>query len=169
MKRHRLWFAAIVLAAGLTASSCKDDKLFQFSKDFPAATWAYGDSAVFDFDIADTSKRYDLWLTVRHRRDYAFENLYVKFTTIFPGRQKLLKGKDRSEQVTSLTLARKDGSWYGSCSGERCAHDIPIQTRAWFPQPGRYRLVIHQYMRTDSLPGIEGLDFAVKYHREDKK
>ena len=146
-------------------SSCEEEYLFQESHPFAEAGWTYADSLQFDFEIADTSKRYNLTLTVHHSPDYPSENLYVQFATIFPKGQEALNGRNRTEQVTSLTLAQKDGRWLGKCTSKACVLKIPIQTNTWFPDPGSYSLHVAQYMRMDSLTGIKAIDFAIQENK----
>jgi len=150
----------VLLAISLV--SCGEDYIFSDTHQFGDAGWTYADSLKFDFEIGDTSKRYNLLLTVHHTPDFANENLYVKFITVFPKGQEVLKGKNRVEQVTSLTLAQKDGQWLGECSSKECAMQIPIQTNTWFPAPGKYSLLVEQFMRRDSLRAIRAIDFAIQ-------
>ncbi len=149
----------------LFLQSCQEDDLYHLSHPFGENGWTYADSLRFDFEIQDTSKRYDIFLTVHHTPDYDFENLYVKFSTIFPKGQKALDGKKRVDQITSLKLAEIDGSWLGKCSAKACTYQIPIQIKAWFPDAGPYSLLVEQYMRTDSLKSIKGIDFALRLNR----
>ncbi len=142
--------------------SCGEHYLYSETHKMGEAGWTYADSLKFDFEIADTSKRYNLLLTVHHTPDFANENLYVKFTTVFPEGQEALQGKDRVEQVTSLRLAQKDGQWLGKCSSKECVMQIPIQTNTWFPESGKYSLLVEQFMRRDSLKEIKAIDFAIQ-------
>ncbi len=151
-----------IVLAGVFMMSCGDDYLYSTTHKMGAAGWTYADSIKFDFEIADTSKRYNLLLKVHHSPDFPNENLYVKFVTVFPQGQEALQGKDRVEQVTSLTLAQKDGQWLGKCSSEECVLQIPIQTNTWFPQSGKYSLLVEQFMRRDSLKDILAIDFAIQ-------
>ena len=160
-KKLILFLLVVVVLAG-----CGEDYIYQDSHPFAQAGWTYADSLQFDFEIADTSKRYNLLLTIHHTPDYPYENLYVKFATIFPKGQAALHGSNRVEQITSLQLARKEGSWLGQCSSEECELTIPIQTNTWFPNPGQYSLHIAQYMRQDSLVDVKAIDFAIQ---ENKK
>ncbi|HHB77945.1 MAG TPA: hypothetical protein ENK85_01775 [Saprospiraceae bacterium] len=158
MMFKKLIFIALAM---LLFWSCQEHYLYADKHEFGEAGWTYADSLKFDFNISDTTKRYNLILTVHHRPDFANENLYVKFATIFPKGQQALGGRNRVEQVTSLTLAQKDGRWLGKCSDKECVLKIPIQTNTWFPDPGPYSLLVEQYMRRDSVK-ILGIDFAIQ-------
>ncbi len=156
-KKLIIFVLAVIFVAG-----CGEHYLYSDTHKMGESGWTYADSLKFDFEITDTSKRYNLLLTVHHTPDFSNENLYVKFTTVFPKGQKALQGKDRVEQVTSLTLAQKDGQWLGKCSSKECVMRIPIQTNTWFPESGKYSLLVEQYMRRDSLKAIKAIDFAIQ-------
>ena len=116
--------------------------------------WTYADSAVFAYEIADTSLRYDLQLSLKHTDAFPTQNLYARFVTAYPNGL-------RESQPVSLELADKYGRWLGDCGGERCTLTVPIQRGAQYPEPGRYGLILHQYGRTEALNGVEGVGLSV--------
>lgn len=142
-----------VLLLFLTA--CGPSYLYQETRDLPDVGWTYADSLSFDFTIDDTLSIYNLNVTVDHGTDYPYQNLYVRLHTRFPDGQRL------TEQV-SLELAGKAGNWLGDCDSEDCSLLIPIQTDAYFNQAGNYRLTIQQFMRRDTLAGVEAVTFGVE-------
>lgn len=138
-------------------SSCGGDYIFQQTIKMEDAGWGYGDPLHFDFEITDLSKQYDLILEVVHSGDYGFQNLYVKFNTVYPsGEQK--------EQVVSLELAGKSGIWNGDCSGNTCAVSIPLQVKALFQDAGKHRITVEQFMRKNPLRGIEEMALLIAPH-----
>jgi len=145
-----LLFSGIVLY-GIVG--CGPEEIYSENYELPGA-WSYADSAVFAYDIADTSRAYDLTLTVEHTDAYATQNLYARFVTHYPD------GTVQSEAV-SLELADRFGQWLGTCSGPACELSIPLQVGAHYPEPGRYGLTLHQYGRERELPEITGLGLAV--------
>lgn len=116
--------------------------------------WAYSDSISFAFTVADTQQLYDLMLDVKHDKDYAWENAYVRIRTVFPN-------DSTRTDVTSLELAGATGAWKGHCSGADCNVEIPLQRRFRFRLPGTYGLTFVQFMRQDIVPGIRGLGLSV--------
>ncbi len=139
----------------LLLTSCGGDYIFEKSVAIENANWKYKDLIQFDFEIADTSKRYDLLLEVEHAGDYGFQNLYVQFHTKYPS------GEEQSQMV-SLELATKSGIWNGKCSGNACSVEIPLQTNAIFSEPGSHQLSVEQYMRKSPLVGVESMTLKVK-------
>lgn len=148
------WLLPIVLLASLVWG-CGTRYAYEQRYDLPEKGWAWEDTLTFAFDIVDTSKVYDMLLEVVHRTDYAFQNVYVRIHTTLPD------GTSRTDLV-SLELGDKQGRWLGDCGRKRCTLVIPVQRHVFFPQAGRYRLVIEQYMRKSPLPGIEAVGLRLR-------
>jgi|APTNR8051073442_1049403.scaffolds.fasta_scaffold00482_14 gliding motility-associated lipoprotein GldH len=121
----------------------------------PEQGWTYADTLAYDFEVPDSQRIYNLYLRLNHSTAFPYQNLYVRLHTTFPNGQRI------SEQV-SLELGDKAGQWLGDCNSRRCELLIPIQQGAYFNQTGAYRLVVEQYMRADSLPGLEAVSFLLE-------
>lgn len=145
----------VLIGGLLLLPACGPDLIFDTVKEVPDKGWAYGDTLNFTFEIGDTNRVYNLWLEVHHAVDYKTQNLYTKLHTTFPDQQTL-------EEVVSLELADKAGQWYGKCGSEGCILRVPLQSDAYFNQPGQYKLAVEQYTRRDTLNGIHALRFAVE-------
>lgn len=136
-------------------SSCGPEVIFEKELEIPAGGWTYQDTLHYEFEIVDTSKIYNLFLDLAHTTAFASQNLYVKLYTGFPNGQ-------RPAQRLSIDMADKTGAWLGNCSGEKCQLNIPIQSNAYFDQVGTYSFTVEQFMRMDSLPGIESAAFRIE-------
>ncbi len=145
----------VILLLVLVASACGPDYLMRQRQEINAEGWAYADTLVYTFTIADTLQIYNLHIGLEHSKTYPFQNLYTQIHTTFPDGERL-------SETLSLELADKAGHWLGDCGQKNCHIDIPIQQGAFFNQPGPYQITIEQYMRQDSLPGIEWLQFGVE-------
>jgi gliding motility-associated lipoprotein GldH len=135
----------------LSIVACKDPVLVEKQFDIkPDAGWSYDEVLTFPFEIKDTARQYALMLDIRHKPDYAYQNLYLQLTTIFPN-------ADTSMNPLSIELADKTGQWYGSCSGRACDVTIPLQESIRFQAKGKYEISIEQYMRVNPVMGLERL------------
>ena len=150
MMRFLLIFLTVSL---LTA--CGQPALVDREIDIPDAGWTYADTLRWDFEVADTNAIYDLLLSVEHGTDFRYQNCYVRFHTLFP------LGEVLSEQV-SLELQTPVGQWLGNCGSSDCKLTIPIQQNAFFNQPGKYAILMEQYMRQDSLPGLASFNLRIE-------
>ena len=147
------WCCAGLLTC-VTLACGGPEVVFAQSQDFGAPGWAYADSVSYAYTITDTSRLYDLVLTVDHAEDFAYQNFYVRLDTYLPDGRHL-------SQPLSLELADHFGQWYGDCDGGRCRTDISIQEGVRFNLPGEQRLVVTQFSREDPLPAIFGMGYRV--------
>ncbi len=146
-------FILVVIASAVW--SCGKSYTHEQVLDVPDTGWAYQDSLLATFDIADTAAIYDLHLLLEHGEDFPHQNFYVRIVTRFPDGQAL------SENL-SLELANPSGMWLGECSSGGCQIDIPIQTGAYFSQPGSYQISIAQFSRNNPLLGVRRVTFALE-------
>ncbi len=132
---------------------CSAPPLYTAEHPLPGV-WAYADSAVFSYEISDTSKAYDLVLGVDHTDAFPSQNLYALFATTYPN-------GGREVQEVSVELADRRGRWLGDCSDEECTLTLELQRGARYPGAGVYGLTLVQFGRTDSLAGLDRLRFTV--------
>lgn len=145
----------IIALLGLIMQSCGKEKvIFEHDYTVQNATWRYGDTLDFGFDIADTTRLYDIVLNIDHSVDFPMQNMYTRVYTQFPNGQRLA-------QVVSIDLADNTGKWLGKASGKTVTLSLPIQTKAYFNQTGRYKITFEQYSRTESLTGVSEIGLSV--------
>ena len=118
------------------------------------AEWNQDTALVFDMNIPDPKKLYDLSFTVRNEGHYAYSNLWI-FVAITPP-----SGKELTDTV-ELTLAKPSGEWLGSGLGDLYDRKYPYKKTIFFPEIGKYTISVRQGMRTKNgiLTGIH--DFGV--------
>ncbi|UPL48297.1 gliding motility lipoprotein GldH [Hymenobacter sublimis] len=150
------------LAAGLLLlSACDQNQVFEKNIDLksPAGdpyVWAVQDKPTFEFDITDTTQRYDVYFNIRNAADYEYYNLYVKQTLTAPD------GKPVSRRLHQmLLLDPQTGEPRGSGTGDIYDHQILALPNQQFRQVGRYKLMLEQYMRQDQLRGIMAVGVRV--------
>lgn len=142
-------------ACCLLFTACSKDVIFEKTIKIPDASWRYENVLPFEFEVADTTKAYQVLLEVNHAGDFGFQNCYVQITTKFPG------GEEKKQPI-SLELAAQSGIWSGKCSGNDCTIEIPLQGNARFKQPGQYSITVEQFMRVNPLPGIRAVSLKIK-------
>ena len=155
------WIGPLFFVFLLGCTACGPTVIYQKQQDIDPAGWAYADTLQYPFDIADTSGLYNLFLTLDHRSDFATQNLYVRVHTGFPNGQRL-------SHRLSLEISDKIGRALGDCQGELCQLDIPIQANAYFDQVGPHYFTLEQFMRTDSLAGIQSVSFRVELAQQER-
>jgi gliding motility-associated lipoprotein GldH len=148
----------IFLLISLSIWACNHETLYEETKTIPQP-WTFTDKIQFDYVVSDTTKAYDLYVHVTHADSFAYENVYVMVTTIFPG-------GDSTRNQLSLQLAASNGQWQGACGGNTCELSIPMSSAAYFRQSGNYSLIFEQHSRDGALYGIERLGLTIKETRK---
>jgi gliding motility-associated lipoprotein GldH len=141
--------------AAITLLSCGESYHYDAEKSIPNGVWTYADTLVFAFSITDTTSKYNLYVDITRADTFPTQNVYLRMHTIFPG------GK-RTSSVLSFDFFNSKGEVNGDCSGSRCTLRSVLQQNAFFRQPGEYQLVVEQFMRRDSLPGIQSVGVMVE-------
>ena len=142
-------------------NACGKNYQYQKKYEIEGEKWTYADSLEFSFDIQDTTKIYNLYLELDHSTAYSFQNLYTLIHTTFPSGERL-------DEKLSLELANRAGAWLGKCNQHYCTLTIPIQQNAYFNQQGRHTIMLEQYMRQDSIPGIRSISFMLEDTRQSR-
>jgi gliding motility-associated lipoprotein GldH len=93
-------------------------------------------------------------LDVKHKSDYAYQNIYLKIVTDFPDGEQL-------QQTLSVDLADGKGLWYGDCSSSSCSVRVVLQEQAFFDRIGAHTFKFMPYMRMNPVDGIEGLSMLL--------
>lgn len=140
-------------------SACADRPVYESSHTFPEGVWVWRDTCDFTFTIADTAARYDLALALAYRGGYAHQNLYVRLKTRFPDGR-------RTTDVQSFDLFDTAGNPVGDCSGDKCEVVFDLKKRVRFPYASDYTLTVEQWMRQDSVRGLDHITLTVKKNRE---
>lgn len=144
----------LALAAALVA--CDQNQLYEKNVDFEGYTWSVRQKPAFTFDIADTTKRYDVYFNVRNASAYGYYNLYLKHTLTDPA------GKPVSQLLHQMLLMDpQTGEPRGRGTGDIYDHQFLALPNQQFRQTGTYKIVLEQYMRQDQLPGLMAVGVRV--------
>jgi gliding motility-associated lipoprotein GldH len=154
LKHFPVPFFFLLLPLVVLLSGCQRDRILFSEAAGIAGGWTTDDTIRFGFTAPDTARRYDLRLEITHDEDYAWQNLYVRIGTSFPG-------DSVRTDILSLELSDRSGGWAGRCRQGKCKLVIPLQQNLRFPSPGNYALTFNQYMRQEVVPGILGLKLTV--------
>ena len=139
----------------LILSGCQESFYFSETNEFNKGGWAYQDSLDFKVNILDTTTHFDLVLDLEHDVEYSYQNIYLYINTLFPS------GERFGRQV-NIDLADKLGQWQGKCSSKSCQVRVDLQSNAYFNKIGEYVFTIKQFMRMDTLAGIQSMSFRLR-------
>jgi gliding motility-associated lipoprotein GldH len=141
------WIFPAFISMSLTLlffSSCDEAKLIDENKDLPGQEWFYKNKLVFDVNIEDTNKTYNIFLNLRVGNDYKYNNFFVMVHQTSPS-QKV--SKERKE----IVVIDESGKWLGSGLGDLYDFQVPIYPQYRFKEKGIYHFELEQNMREDTL------------------
>lgn len=158
MKRITQLFLCLVSCA-LCLFSCQTIDLYEKTANIPGHKWKSNFKPSFTFTIKDTSSPYQLFITLRHRDKYDFNNIYLNITTIQPG-------QDSSQSALyDLKLGNDEKGWLGSGMDDIYEHRIPLTptgTPFYFRKPGEYTFTLEQAMREDPLEDVMNVGLRIE-------
>src|SRR5665647_695651 len=101
-------------------TSCNKKVVVEDYRSLKHAAWNQDTVLVFEFNIPDPKKLYDLSFTVRNKGNYGYSNLWI-FVAITPP-----SGKELTDTI-ELTLAKPSGEWLGSGLGDLYDRKYPYK------------------------------------------
>ena len=151
----RIIFCLVLIA--MIVIGCDSNRVYENNVDFKDRAWKIAEPAKFDFQIADTTKKYNLLMDVRNSIDYPFARLFVNYE---------LK-KDSvtlSKELISVYLFdQKTGKSFGNSGiGDIYDHQFFIMKNYSFRKVGKYNMSFQQLMRQDTIPGILAVGLRVE-------
>lgn len=158
LKRSSFPFVLAVMVSVLF-TGCDKARVMEKNEDVKNFSWDYADVKTFEAEIADTSLTYNLYVNMRHAFTFEWRNAWVDIETVFPD------GKTFHKRV-NLPLSQPDGQWYGDCLGDNCDIQVPIQSNAYFPQPGKYIFKLKQDMRVNPLNHVKSIGMRIEKNEQ---
>ena len=146
--------AALFLLICFVLSACGNRNIFFEYQPIPPEGWCMYSVRSFDIDIKNIEKTYNVYINVRHRPNYPFQNLWLFITETAPNG---IVSRDTIE----IFLADHRGRWLGSGSGSVREMRVRIKQDFYFPEAGTYRFDIQQGMRSEVLQGITEIGMQV--------
>lgn len=145
--------------------SCDNSRVYEDYKEFNSKAWYIADTASFDFQITDTTRRYNLKFNVRNNLDYPYARLFVNYKLSGPDKN-VLSGK----MISGFLFDQKTGKPFGNSGlGDIYDNQFPLLDNFKFNKKGTYHMRLHQFMRMDTLPGILAAGVRVEAVEDSKK
>jgi gliding motility-associated lipoprotein GldH len=146
---------SLIFLAGLLAA-CERKPCCQKSNPIPKELWNKDSTFVYECNVADSSKYYNFYINIRNTTDYAYQNLWLFFTSQLP---------DSTVFTDTLNCILFDayGRWTGKGSGRIKENQLTFKSKVRFPQTGDYTFTIQQAMRDDNLTGITDIGITLQH------
>ncbi|GHM99727.1 hypothetical protein WSM22_12170 [Cytophagales bacterium WSM2-2] len=152
----RIIFCLLVVV--LVVVSCDSSRVYEDNVDFKDRSWKIKDLAKFEFQIKDTTRKYNLLMDVRNSLDYPYARLFVNYSL------QSIDSVSLSHNLISVYLFdQKTGKPFGSSSiGDIYDHQFSVLKNFTFSKSGNYRVNFQQFMRMDTIPGILAVGLRVE-------
>ena len=154
--------AALLLLLVPALAACDPNRVYEDNTDLKTGgqpyLWSVQNKPAFEFEITDPAQPYNVYLNVRNASGYGYYNLYIKATLFGPDG----KPVEPSKLHQMILMDPKTGEPRGNGTGDIYDHQFLAMPRQRFPQAGKYRVVLEQYMRQDVLPGIMSVGVRVE-------
>jgi gliding motility-associated lipoprotein GldH len=150
-------------ALALALSACDQDRVYELNYDFDKRYWLAGEQPEFEFEITDTTLRYNLYCNIRNSVSYPYSRLFLNYSL------QDSSGKPLLEKMTQTFLFDKSTGKPQGSSGLGDIYDQRIfLTNHQFTYSGKYKMKFEQYMRMDTLPGVLAVGLRVEKGYLDK-
>jgi gliding motility-associated lipoprotein GldH len=139
-------------------SSCDSNRVYEDNIEFKARTWKIAEPAQLEFDITDTTKRYNLYMNVRNSLDYPYSRLFVNYSLMNEAGEELSKN-----MISEYLFNQKSGEPNGDSGiGDIYDHQFIFLQKQAFAKSGKYKVKFEQFMRQDTLQGILAVGLRVE-------
>jgi len=147
-----------ILFFAFLISACQDAKVvFEDNKSIKDASWQREEPISFEFEILDTSKKYDMYYNIRNELSYPHYNLYLTYYLHYPDGKKI-----DSLLMDILLFDKNTGNPFGQGTGGIRTHRLLAFPNFKFSQKGKYKYSFKQYMRLNPLRGILSMGLRIE-------
>jgi gliding motility-associated lipoprotein GldH len=131
--------------------------------EFRDRNWKITEPIQFEFQITDSSKKYNLLVNIRNSLDYPYARIFVNYD--------LLKQQDSTslskKMLAEYLFDQKTGKPFGTSGiGDIYDHQFSILKNYSFEKAGAYKIKLNQFMRIDTIPGILAVGLRVEKTEE---
>jgi len=146
-------FLAILIS--LFTVSCNHNDVYLQYKTIVPEGWSKDSIYTFEIPITDVKSIYNVYVNIRNRGEYPYQNLWLFMSKTSPDKQIL-------NDSIECYLADQRGKWLGSGVGS--VYDMPVlyEQNVRFKTKGTYKYKIVHGMRDDILKGINDIGMRVE-------
>lgn len=135
--------------------SCNGNDVFVGFKPIASKGWSKDSVYTFDVKILDTLATYNVYVNVRNKGDYPYQNLWIFV-------QKLSPDSVIVNDSIECYLADQRGKWLGRSAGSLFEMPILYQQNVHFSKVGNYHYTLLQGMRDTLLVGVNDIGMRVE-------
>lgn len=143
-----------ILMLSLINQSCDSRVVYNQNNTLKNRNWTYAKQVQFPVQISDSTLKYNVYLSLRHTKDYEYENIYVLVQEKGP------KNTDTTIRRT-VPLATPDGRWLGKFAASLYEVEYLLHENHTFPDTGIHVFAVEQSMRDSPLSNIATIGLKV--------
>lgn len=147
-----LIFYSVIL---FSMMSCQNNDVFSQYSSVPVNGWNKDSAFNFNVHISDVQLRYNVYVNVRNRGEYPYQNMWLFL-------EKMSPDSTITKDTINFYLADQRGKWLGSGVGQSFEMPVLYQQNISFPKQGTYRYRIFQGMRDTILVGVNDIGIRVE-------
>lgn len=158
MKTKNLKF--LLLSIVLLWLGCTQREVFSEYKPIATQGWSVDSLYSFDVNIEDENQTYNVYLNIRNRGEYPYQNMWIYLKRFAPDSSIV-------NDTIECYLTDNRGKWLGS--GVGAVYEMPVlyQQRIHFPVKGKYRYTLVHGMRDLVLKGVSDIGMKVEIEKEN--
>jgi len=147
-----------VLSLLFVISSCDPYRLYDEYSKTEEGQWKWSDKKLFQVEIEDSLKLFNIFVNIRHTTEYPKSNLFVFLTATSP------TGISRRDTV-ELIIADDRGKWMGNGFGDIKLVSKEYRRAILFPYKGMYSFEVEQGMRIPEIP-VTDVGIRIEEYKE---
>src|SRR6267154_2934586 len=147
-----------IVAISIVWCGCDSRRVFENNIEFRNRNWKIAEHVHFEFQIADTSGKYNLLMNIRNSLDYPYARIFVNYDL-----QKQDSTSLNKRMIAEYLFDQNTGKPFGTSGiGDIYDHQFPILKNYSFEKAGAYKITLNQFMRMDTIPGILAVGIRVE-------
>jgi gliding motility-associated lipoprotein GldH len=143
------------MGIALCLCSCDPARVYEQSKNIPAAGGEKDSGAVFSVKVEDTLSLNNVYINLRNTSAYPFSNIFLFVKATAPGGAFAL-------DTVEYMLADQYGHWQGKGFSKILDNRLIFRKQVRFPRSGIYRFEIRQGMRMSVLPHVSDVGLRIE-------
>ena len=145
----------LALLVLLALHSCVNSDVYLKYKSITTHGWSKDSLYTFDIPVKDTAVRYNIYVNIRNRGEYPYQNLWLFLSRMTPD-------SIQSNDSIECYLADNRGKWLGFGIGSVYQMPVLYQQNVKFNKAGIYHYSIVHGMRDSVLVGINDVGMQLE-------
>ncbi|MCP4125135.1 MAG: gliding motility lipoprotein GldH [Bacteroidetes bacterium] len=154
MNRKTIAFYTLAVMFVWLFTACDQEVTYAESQVIDKEGWLAGDTLTLSPSIASIDGTFDVYLWVRHTKEYDYSNIWLKVIS-----DPMLTHD--STYMLEIPVADKMGRWLGHCTQSLCTVRVRLKDQFRFQEASAFKVDVLQYMRQDNLKDVRNIGMEI--------